>query len=163
MRTSIPLSLVASIALAACAAACSSPSPPQDQVSVSEIESPPTGLDAGLSGAAIALPVGLVVLIAVDATTVDAGAIAVVVDDPTRVSVLPMVTPGDFALIGVAPGVANLSISVGGQVVSSFSVDGTPVSTLPIDVTPAPQVPAIDASDDLFVGDTLGSPRPVAN
>jgi hypothetical protein len=163
MRTSTPVSFVVSVALAACAAACSSPSPPQDQVSVSEIESPPTGLDAGLSGSAIALPVGLVVLIAVDATTADAGAIAVVVDDPTRVSVLPMVTRGDFALIGVAPGVANLSISVGGQVVPSFSVDGTPVSTLPIDVTPAPQVPAIDASDDLFVGDTLGGARPVPN
>jgi hypothetical protein len=154
MRALAPVSFFTSAVIAAFAAACSSPSPPPDQVSVSEIEGPPAELDASLSSTPITLPVGIVVEIEVQ-TSEDAGAIAVIVDDPTRVSVLPMVTPGDFALVGIAPGSANLSLSVGGEVVPSFTIDGTLLSTLPIAITPPPQWAAIDASSELFVGATV--------
>jgi hypothetical protein len=73
----------------------------------------------------------------VESSLADAGVAGVTVDDPTRVSVLPMVTPSQFVVLGVAPGPANLHVSIGGQQVA-FTVHGTSVKSLAIDVTPMP-------------------------
>ena len=141
MRASTSIAFGALAALAAFVAGCSSSGPPPgttSDASVVEIGSPPEGLDAGLVGSQINLPVGIVVEIEVQSAEGDAQAIAVTASDRTRVTVLPMVTPADFALVGVAPGLATLGVSIGGNPIPSFSVNGATITTLSVDVTGPP-------------------------
>jgi hypothetical protein len=143
MRTPRPLAFAAPVALVALAVpvaltgACFSSAPPANEVVVVAIGDAPPVDSVGFAGGRLTLPVGIVQEIEVQSSEEDAGAIAVTADDPTRLSVQPMATPADFALVGIAQGSTTLRISIGGQQVPSFTVDQTATGGIPVDVTPA--------------------------
>jgi hypothetical protein len=94
--------------------------------------SPPSG---GLSDTRASVPVGIVLELDVQPLNYD-GAVSVSVqaDDPAVASIVPMTTPNQFVLIGVATGTTTLHFFANGAAATNLTVSGNGESALTVQV-----------------------------
>jgi hypothetical protein len=145
MRGGLAIALGASIvagfgATPVVACAPSSPTAPSAAavLSITSVSNPPVG--EGLTDAGLSLPVGTVAEIAVSETDDggDDASILVRADDSTFAIVAPTTTPGEFVVIGVAPGSTAVRFFLNGQETTALAIAGSPASALALDVVPQP-------------------------